>query len=155
MKRIQKITALLLVIVMLFSLTGCAGKGKGVLNEKDDKAKLYEILDEILENVRPGTAGSRLAAIRSAAKLVSWAAASNMSKKEAAEAVTEWVKELPRETRAEFAEHAKSVAEAYGKLASDGAKELLQDAGVKSKLAEITGQMGDLIGTILETLSKN
>lgn len=146
---IRKITSLLLAAALLLSLTACAGKGNGTLTEDEDTRKLNAVLDDIAANVRPGTAGSTLTAIRIAADLISWAASSNMSKKEAADAVAQWYKDQPQEVKDAYKEQMGQVAQAYGRIALDGAKELLEDAGVKNSVTEMSDKLKETIESIL------
>lgn len=152
MRKLKKITALLLVLAMLLSLTACAGKGKGTLSAEEDKAKLHAVLNDILNNMHPGTTGSTLTSIRIAADLVSWAASSNMSKKEAAEAVMKWIRDLPQEQKDEFKNQMKQVAEGYAQIATDGAKSLLESAGVKGKLADLTDKLKEIVDTVIKSV---
>lgn len=155
MKLFKKGAALVLAVLLVLSLAGCAGKGNGTLTEKEDKEKLISVLDDIANNVRPGSAGSMLTSIRIAADLVSWAASSNMTKMEAAKVAAEWLKQQPEADREVLQEKLKSVAEAYGKIALDGAKDLLQDAGVREKLADLTGNLQETVEAILNEVQKN
>lgn len=154
MKLFKKGVALVLAVMLVLSLAGCAGKGNGTLNEKEDKEKLIAVLDAIANNVRPGSTGSMLTSVRIAADLVSWAASSNMTKMEAAKVAAEWLKQQPEADREVLKEKLKSVAEAYGRIALDGAKELLQDAGVQEKLGELTGGLKELVETVLDEIQK-
>lgn len=152
MNRLKKYTALLLAFAMVLSLTACAGKGNGTLTPEEDKAKLYAILDDILDNIHPGTSGSKLTGVRIAADLVSWAASSNMSKREAGEAVMEWVKDLPQDKKDDFKAQVRHVADGYAEIVKDGAKSLLESAGVKGKLAELTDKLKETIEIVLKSI---
>lgn len=154
MKLFKKGVALALAVMLVLSLAGCAGKGNGVLDEKEDKEKLLAVLDAIANNVRPGSTGGMLTSVRIAADLVSWAASSNMTKMEAAKVAAEWLKQQPEADREVLQEKLKSVAEAYGRIALDGAKDLLQDAGVREKLGELTGGLKDMVETVLNEVQK-
>lgn len=154
MNQLKKITALILTAALVVALTGCAGKGNGTLGEKEDREKLVSILDDIANQIRPGSAGNGLVAVRIAADLVSWAASSNMSKTEAAKVATDWVKQQPEADKEVLKEKLQSVSQAYGKIAVDGAKDLLKDAGVKDKLAELTGNLRNLVDSVLNEMQK-
>lgn len=146
---IRKFLSILLAAALLLSLTGCAGKGNGTLSQEEDTAKLYKILDDIAANVRPGSAGNGLTSVRIAADLVSWAASSNMSKKEAAEAMAKWYKDQPQEVKDAYKEQLQQVAEAYAKIALDGAKDMLESAGVKGTFNNLSDKLKETVEAIL------
>lgn len=147
MTRILKTTALLLALVLL--LSACGGTAKPT-EPKDEQEALYAVLDEIMENIRPGTAGSTLSSVRTAAKLVKWASTTKMTKEEAASAVTQWLKTQSPELQQLFREKLTHVAESYGEILKDGAKDLLETAGVEDDLSNLGSRLKDLVETILE-----
>lgn len=149
MKFMRNVLLLVLTAALVLSLAACAGKGNGTLSEEEDVKKLTGILDDIAANVHPGTAGSSLVSVRIAADLVSWAASSNMSKKEAAAVVSQWMKDLPEEQKQAFKDQMKQVAVSYGRIALDGAKDLLEAAGVNDTISELSGKLKDTVEAIL------
>lgn len=154
MKQLRRGMTFLLAVVLMLSLAACAGKGNGILEEQEDKEKLIHVLDEIADNSRSGSGGT-LSSVRIAADLVSWAASSNMSKSEAAKVAAEWIKQQPEADREVLKEKLKGVVNAYSKIALDGAKDLLKDAGVQEKLGNLTGSLKDTVEAVLNEIQKN
>lgn len=150
----KRIVSVLLLISLLLTLTACAGKGKGTLQEDEDKAKLIGILNDIADNYHPGTAGSSLTSIRIAADLVSWAASSNMSKKEAAGVVGEWLKEQSPEIKEAFKEKASQIAESYGKIIKNEAEGLLESAGVEKDFSNLGSRMKEIAQAVIDAANK-
>lgn len=153
--KIKRFTALITAAVLVLALTGCAGKGNGTLSEKEDKAKLISILDDIADSKRSGSESGTLNSVRIAADLVSWAASSNMSKTEAAKVAADWLKDQPEADREVIKEKLKGVAEAYGKIAVDGARELLEDTGLQKKINDFSGNLKDTVEAVLNEVQKN
>lgn len=146
---LKRLTAAFLLAAMLLSLTACGTAGSEPTDEQD-KEKLLSLLDDIGENVRPGTTGSGLTAIRIAADLVSWAASTNMTKSQAAGIVGSWLKEQSPEIRNAFREKVSQVAEAYGKIVREEAKDLLESAGVQETVSDLSSRLKDMVEVILE-----
>lgn len=146
---LKRLTAAFLLAAMLLSLTACGTAGSEPTDEQD-KEKLLSLLDDIGENVRPGTTGSGLTAIRIAADLVSWAASTNMTKSQAAGIVGSWLKEQSPEIREAFREKVSQVAEAYGKIAREEAKDLLESAGVQETVSDLSSRLKDMVEAILD-----
>lgn len=149
MQSLRKLSALLLAAALILSLAGCAAPAGSGAAEQTDQEKLYAILDDIVANVQPGTTGSFLRAVGVAAKLVKWAKETEMSKQEAAQAVMQWLKDQPQETKDAFRDSMKQIAEAYGRMAVDGAKDLLESAGVPDSLGEMTDRLKEIVEAIL------
>lgn len=146
---LRKFAASVLTAALVISLVGCAAPGAAKPAEQTDREKLYAILDDIAANVQPGTTGSFLRAVGIAARLVRWARATEMTKQEAAQAVVEWLKDQPQETKDTFRESMKQIAEAYTQMAVDGAKDLLESAGVSGTLGEITDRLKEIVEAVL------
>lgn len=146
--KLKKLTAIILILALVLSCAACSG-GNTSKKELDDKAKLHAILDDISDSVKPESSSGLLTSVRIAADLVSWASSTKMSGKEAAAAVSEWVQNQPEETKEAFKAKMKSVAEAYGKLALDGAKELAEEAEEKIKDGTLTDQVKAILEAIL------
>lgn len=86
------------------------------------------ILDEIDENVVPGTAGSSLRAVQSAVKLLDWGVNTGLGADEIGEAATAWLA-AKGDDRALCVEKLELVDNAYQRLLTDEADDLLNDAG--------------------------
>lgn len=146
---IRKLTSLLLALVLVLSMSGCAGLGGSNRTAEQDKQKLYDVLDEIAGKIDPDS-DSGLNTLRIAAHLVLWASSTNMTKKEAANALSQWVKELPQEKKDSFKKQMAQVAEAYGEAAVDGARSILESVDVQGSIGEWSDELKDLVDALLE-----
>lgn len=150
MKQVYKLTALILALVMLLSLTGCSFLGKSRTAESDREA-LQSILDDLAQNFHPGTAGSSLTSLRLAADLVTWATTSEMDKKEAASIVMDWLKVQSPEIKAAFQEKMQHVSDSYGQIIKDGSKDLLEMVGVEKDMSNLGSRLKELVEAVLAT----
>lgn len=147
MKRIQRILALL---VMAALLAGC-----GVLPEhagKDaDRQQLIGLLDRIAESLHPGTAGSSLVSADVTSELIDWAAATQMTAQETAQAVRQWLESQSAEIRETFVQQLESIGGSYAEILRDGAKGLLESAGVQRELPEMDMDLKSILDSILSS----
>lgn len=86
------------------------------------------ILDDIDENVIPGIAGSSLRAVQSAVKLLDWGVNTGLGADEIGEAAAAWLA-AKGDDRALYMEKLELVDNAYQRLLTDEAGDLLDDAG--------------------------
>ena len=93
------------------------------------------ILDEIEADVKVGTSGSSLTAVQVAAKLIEWGTDVGLDVNEISDAATTWLSSKT-DNLTEFLQKLELVDDAYQKLLTDGARELLDSAGCES--TEIT-----------------
>ena len=148
MKSLKKIaTARLLVIILLLAvcMAGCAAPAEpnsGVPSETDAPAEsdgsgapadapqalTLPILDEIDADVAVGTAGSSLLAVQATAKLLDWGVNTGLDTDEIGTAASVWLS-AKNEDRTECLQKLELVDDAYQKLLTDEARELLDDAG--------------------------
>ena len=148
MKNLKKIaTARLLVIILLLAvcMAGCAAPAEpnsGVPSETDAPAEsdgsgapadapqalTLPILDEIDADVTVGTAGSSLLAVQAAVKLLDWGVNTGLDTDEISGVASVWLS-AKNEGRTECLQKLELVDEAYQKLLTDEARELLDSAG--------------------------
>ena len=148
MKNLKKIaTARLLVIILLLAvcMAGCAApaESNGGIPSKTDapaesdssgapadapQALTLPILDEIDADVAVGTAGSSLLAVQAAVKLLDWGVNTGLDTDEISGAASAWLT-TKNDDRTECLQKLELVDEAYQKLLTDEARELLDDAG--------------------------
>ena len=148
MKNHKKImTARLLAIILLLAvcMAGCAAPAEpnsGVPSKTDSPAEpdgsgapadapqalTLPILDEIDADVAVGTAGSSLLAVQAAVKLLDWGANTGLDTDEIGTAASVWLS-AKNDDRTECLQKLELVDEAYQKLLTDEARELLDDAG--------------------------
>lgn len=147
MTAMKRILALMLMAVLMLTMTACAGSNSE--KEKTEKEKLIAILEDASANVQPGTSGSGLRAAKSAVALITFASKTDMTSKEAAAVVKEWLGGQSDDIKDSFREKMQQVAEAYGQIALDGAKDLLEAAGEQSTVTEITGKLKEIVEEIL------
>ena len=86
------------------------------------------ILDEIDADVTVGTSGSSLTAVQAAVKLIEWGRGTGLDANEISDAATTWLA-AKNDDLAEFLQKLELVDDAYQKLLTDGARELLDSAG--------------------------
>ena len=86
------------------------------------------ILDEIDADVTVGTAGSSLLAVQAAVKLLDWGVNTGLDTDEIGTAASVWLS-AKNEDRTECLQKLELVDDAYQKLLTDEARELLDDAG--------------------------
>lgn len=147
MKRIQRILALL---VMAALLSGCGILPENALKE-EDRQQLIGVLDRIAENLHPGTAGSSLVSADVTSELINWAAATKLTAQETAEAVRQWLESQSAEIREAFAQQLESIGGTYAEILRDGAKGLLESAGVQQELPEIDMDLKSILNSILSS----
>ena len=148
MKNLKKIaTARLLAAILLLAvcMAGCAAPAEpnsGVPSETDAPAEsdgsgapadapqalTLPILDEIDADVAVGTAGSSLLAVQAAVKLLDWGVNTGLDTDEIGTAASAWLS-AKNDDRTECLQKLELVDEAYQKLLTDEARELLDDAG--------------------------
>ena len=148
MKNLKKIaTARLLAIILLLAvcMAGCAAPAEsnsGVPSETDAPAEsdgsgapadapqalTLPILDEIDADVAVGTAGSSLLAVQEAAKLLDWGENTGLGTDEISDAASTWLAAKNNDLT-DCLKKLELVDEAYRKLLTDEARELLDSAG--------------------------
>ena len=148
MKNHKKImTAQLPAATLLLAawMAGCAGPAEsngGVPSETDAPAEsdssgapadapqalTLPILDEIDADVTVGTAGSSLLAVQAAVKLLDWGVNTGLDTDEISTAASAWLS-AKNEDRTECLQKLKLVDDAYQKLLTDEARELMDSAG--------------------------
>ncbi len=145
MKRMRRILALL---VMAALLAGCGVLPENALKE-EDRRQLISLLDRIAESLHPGTAGSSLVSAGVTSELIDWAAATKLSAQETAEAVRQWLESQSEEIREAFAQQLESIGGTYAEILRDGAKGLLESAGVQQELPEMDMDLKSILNSIL------
>lgn len=88
------------------------------------------ILDDIDQNITVGTAGSFMAAVQSAVKLLDWGINTGLDPEEVRAATAAWMSDKGNDEQAAFAEKLSLVDEAYQKLLTGEAETLLSSAGI-------------------------
>lgn len=148
MKHFARLTALVLLAAILLSLCGCSGFGQEKTDQQEREA-LQRMLEELSANIHPGTSGSSLTSARITAELIGWASTTKMDKKEAAQIVLEWVQEQSPELQAAFREKLESIGSTYGSILKDGAKDMMESAGINSDFSNLGSRIQELMAAIL------
>ena len=94
--------------------------------------RLNAILDEMVANVHPGSAGTSLRAAQSAAALLDWGTDTGLSDDEIYSAVGCWLDKQDDETLLIFFESFYSVYTQSYNLRGENAESLMNDAGISS-----------------------
>ena len=148
MKNLKKIaTARLLAIILLLAvcMAGCAAPAEsnsGVPSETDAPAEsdgsgapadapqalTLPILDEIDADVTVGTAGSSLLAVQAAVQLINWGMNTGLGADEIGEAASTWLA-AKNDGLTEYLQKLEIVDDAYQKLLTDEARDMLDSAG--------------------------
>lgn len=89
------------------------------------------ILDEISQTVSIGTAGSYMTAVQAAAKLLDWGTNTGLDPAEIREAAVNWLMDKGNDEQVAFSDKLKLVDDAYQKLLSDDAEDLLSSVGLE------------------------
>lgn len=148
MKRVNRTIAIILAAVLVLSLTGCGMSGKNP-DKNADRQQLIDILNDISANLHPATAGSSLVSANLTADLIFWAAKTSLSKTEVAEIVGEWMMQQAPEIQAAFEQQLELIGTSYSQILQDGAKGLLDSAGVQKELPELNGGLKGVLDSIL------
>ncbi len=146
-KKIMTTRLLAAILLLAVCMAGCAAPAEpnsGVPSETDAPAEsdgsgaptdapqalTLPILDEIDADVAVGTAGSSLLAVQAAAKLLDWGVNTGLDTDEIGTAASAWLS-AKNEGRTECLQKLELVDDAYQKLLTDEARELLDDAGAR------------------------
>lgn len=89
------------------------------------------ILDEINQTVSIGTAGSYMTAVQAATKLLDWGTNTGLDPAEIREATVNWLMDKGNDEQVTFSNKLALVDDAYQKLLSDDAKDLLSSVGLE------------------------
>lgn len=111
------------------------------------------ILDEIDEEVKVGTSGSSLSAVQAAAGLIEWGVNTGLGANEISDAATTWLSSKT-DNLTEFLQKLELVDDAYQKLLTDQARELLDSAGCESTEITWGSQPVDAVEAIMQAAGR-
>lgn len=114
---------------------------------KDDMTKL---LDQIEQNVFPGTAGCTMTAVPYTAKLLDWCKSTSLTENEMTAALTEWLR--GKDTQ-QIARTFSLIRDTYEILYSSTAQDLMDNAGFETDSYPWPDSCRQIMDTMLETLS--
>lgn len=141
MKNIRKLTAVVLLITMLFCFAGCA-EATDQSDPQDEAQRLNTILNQLTEESEDEGLGSALA-VKYAVKLIAWGKGSSLSAEETAKIVGSWLKERSPEMR-------KSIKHWVNEIASAAEDVLSEDNDVRQALED--GSWKEKVKTILDSV---
>ena len=110
------------------------------------------ILDEINQTVSVGTAGSYMTAVQAAAKLLDWGTNTGLDPAEIREATVNWLMDKGNDEQVAFSDKLALVDDAYQKLLSDDAEDLLSSAGLESAECDWGNQPVESIEAIMNAV---
>ena len=100
-------------------------------SSSDVPARELPILDEINQTVSIGTADSYMTAAQAAAKLLDWGTNTGLDPAEIREAAVNWLMDKGNDEQVTFSGKLALVDDAYQKLLSDDAEDLLSSVGLE------------------------
>lgn len=106
-----------------------AETSKSQQTKKESYVELDNVLDEINTEINPGTAGSGMNSIKVAAHLLNWGVGTSMTTDEIKKETISWLSDMGNSDQVEFSNKLALVYEAYNKLLSSDAEQLLESAG--------------------------
>lgn len=133
----RRILVILLSAALLVSLAGCTLLEKPESKEAD-KAQLRALLDQVAENIKE--ARSPITADL-AADFISWASATQLTKEETAQVVSDWLAAQSPSIRLAAEEKLNAMLDSLGQLLKDGA-EAAKGWDFQSILGEILSSGG-------------
>ena len=133
----RRILVILLSAALLVSLAGCTLLEKPESKEAD-KAQLRALLDQVAENIKE--AHSPITADL-AADFISWASATQLTKEETAQVVSDWLAAQSPSIRLAAEEKLNAMLDSLGQLLKDGA-EAAKGWDFQSILGEILSSGG-------------
>lgn len=97
--------------------------------KKTSYVELDKMLEKINTDIKPGTADCGMASIKVAAHLLNWGVGTSMTTDEIKDETVSWLSDKGNSGQVDFSNKLASVYDAYHKLLSSDAKELLEEAG--------------------------
>lgn len=168
MNCLKRIGGGLLVCLLAASMTACQTRGSApaattiaTLPEAQTKSTLAavqtqgkddltKLLDQIEQNVFPGTAGCTMTAVPYTAKLLDWCKSTSLTENEMTAALTTWLQDKDtKETARTFS----LIRDTYETLYSTTAQDLMDDAGFETDSYPWPDSCRQIMDTMLETLS--
>lgn len=121
------------MIRVLAILTMCALLFTAALADKTPelygKDQLTALLDNIVDDIRPGTAGCSLRTTARTAELMKWGMNTDLSDEEITQVAAQILEKVPDAQKAEFDEVMNDIYSTYCSLLTDADKAMLEDAG--------------------------
>ena len=166
MKNIQKLSAALVATLLCLNISACQSAEPSTVTtaatmpeaqtratvsavQTQGKEDLVRLLDQVEENVFPGTAGSTATAVPYTAKLLDWCKSTGLSESEMISAENSWMRGKDKE---ELASKFTLILETYRQLMGKDAQGLLETAGYETDSYPWPDSCTQIMTTLLSTL---
>lgn len=101
---------------------------KSQQTKKESYVELDNVLDEINNEINPGTAGSGMNSIKAAVHLLNWGVGTSMTTDEIKKKTISWLSAMGNSDQVEFSSKLALVYESYNKLLGPDAEQLIESA---------------------------
>ena len=166
MKNIQKLSAALVATLLCLNISACQSAEPSTVTtaatmpeaqtratvsavQTQGKEDLVRLLDQVEENVFPGTAGSTATAVPYTAKLLDWCKSTGLSENEMISAENGWMRGKDKE---ELISKFTLILETYRQLMGKDAQSLLGTAGYETDSYPWPDSCTQIMTTLLSTL---
>ena len=119
---------------------------------KFDKTELSAILDDIEQNVYPGTAGCSLSSVPYAVKMLDWSADTELTADEIKTEINNWLADKTNDEQVEFRRKLNLINGTCEQLLGDNAKDLLECAGCDTANCTWPDSSKGIIECVMETV---
>lgn len=119
---------------------------------KADKTELSAILDDIEQNVFPGTAGSSLSSVPYAVALLDWSADTKLTADEIKTEIINWLADKRNDEQVEFSRKLDLINSTCEQLLGDNAKDLLDCAGCDTTNCTWPDSSKEIIECVMDTV---
>ena len=166
MKKMKKLGAALAATLLCLNISACQSAGSPTMTtaatmpeaqtratvsavQTQGKEDLLKLLDQVEDNVFPGTAGSTATAVPYTAKLLDWCKSTGLSENEMIAAENSWMRGKDKE---ELASKFTLILETYRQLMGKDAQSLLDTAGYETDSYPWPDSCTQIMTTLLSTL---
>ncbi len=131
----KKYTSLLLACIALisfcisFRITAFADEELSATPAANESEQLEKLMEDFAENLRPGTAGSSLTAVKEAVRLMDWGTVTKMTDDDICLTVLRYLLDKDDAFAEEYTQKLEQLNETYQLLLTEGQEELLESAG--------------------------
>ena len=167
MKKMKKLGAALAATLLCLNISACQSAGSPTMTtaatmpeaqtratvsavQTQGKEDLLKLLDQVEDNVFPGTAGSTATAVPYTAKLLDWCKSTGLSESEMISTENGWMRGKDKE---ELISKFTLILETYRQLMGQDAQSLMDAAGYETDSYPWPDSCTQIMDTLLETLS--
>lgn len=166
MKKMKKLGAALAATLLCLNISACQSAGSPTMTtaatmpeaqtratvsavQTQGKEDLVRLLDQVEDNVFPGTAGSTATAVPYTAKLLDWCKSTGLSESEMISAENGWMRGKDKE---ELTSKFTLILETYRQLMGQDAQSLMDTAGYETDSYPWPDSCTQIMTTLLSTL---